>query len=259
MILLHVGAFRLDVNSDRASLWHTLAPHIRLLCSLIFVFAAALTPNGHWLVWATYGAGLFVVVLISRVSPIVLLKRVAVEFSFIAAVLLGTLFRDGGVILWQWGWLRITSEGLMVLGSVTTKALLSLLTLNLLVMTTPIVVLLQGLMILKVPPLLVAILSSMYRYTNVLLDEFATMRRAALSRNLMTNRRWQRLVLGNMIGSLFIRTFDRGERIHRAMLSRGYTGIPPAIATPKLKSIDIAAVLLTAGWIILGQLLHFLR
>ena len=47
-----------------------------------------------------------------------------------------------------------------------------------------------------------------------------------LSRNLLNNRRWQRLIIGNTMGSLFIRSYERGERIHQAMLAQGYRGSP---------------------------------
>jgi len=40
--------------------------------------------------------------------------------------------------------------------------------------------------------------------------EFNAMRRAAASRNLIGSNRWQRFIIGNMIGSLFIRTYERG-------------------------------------------------
>lgn len=256
-MLLHVGAFHLDIDSERLSPWHRLAPRTRVLCTFLLVFAIALTPNGHWETWAVYGIGLGVIVLLSRVTLKVLLQRVAVELIFVGVVVLGTLFRDGGEVLWQWGWLRITSEGLMVLGSVTIKALLSLTMLNILTLTTSIADLLNALSALRVPPLLVAILASMYRYIAVLADEFNSMRRAALSRNLMGNKRWQRLVVGNMMGSLFIRTYERGERVHRAMLSRGFDGLLIPKKVPVGSWRDVVALTLIAVLTLSGQAVHF--
>ncbi len=252
-MLLHIGTFHLDVDSHGKTLWHRLSAPARILCSVLLVFAIALTPNGRWATWALYGIGLVFMILLTRVTLTVLLKRVAVEFMFIGAVLIGTLFRGGGSVLWQWGWLRLTTEGLTVLGSVSLKAFLSLLILNVLTMTTPIPALLQALSALRLPPLLVAILASMYRYIAVLSDEFHAMKRAALSRNLMGNRRWQRLVVGNMMGSLFIRTLDRGDRVHRAMLSRGYDGIPVVQVMPPRSRWDVIALTLTAVLVLAGQ------
>jgi cobalt/nickel transport system permease protein len=257
-MLLHIGAFNLDVDSKLATPWHHLAPHTRVLCTLLMVFAIVLTPNGHWLTWAIYGLAVLCLVLLSRVTLPVLLKRVAVESVFIFVVLLGTLFRDGGRVLWAWGPFKITTVGLTILGSVTIKALLSLLILNVLTLTTSVPALLNALVVLRTPPLLVAILASMYRYINVLIGEFNAMRRAAASRNLMGSNRWQRLVIGNMMGSLFIRTYERGERVYQAMLARGYQGVPAVEKVPKSGRREIFALTLTVVVALLGQAIYLL-
>ena len=257
-MLLHVGAFHLDIDSKKATSWQKLAPRTRILCTLLMVFAIVLTPNGHWWTWAIYALALVGLILISRVTLPVLLKRVAVESLFISVVLLGTLFRDGGQVLWAWGPLKITTVGLTVLGSVTLKALLSLVLLNLLTLTTSIPALLNALVELKTPPLLVAILASMYRYINVLIGEFNAMRRAAASRNLMGSNRSSRLVVGNMMGSLFIRTYERGERVYQAMLARGYQGIPIVEKVPSGGQRDILALTLTVILAMIGQAVYLL-
>ena len=256
MLLLHLGAFHLDIDSKQATLWHSLAPRTRLLCTLLMVFAIALTPNGRWWTWAIYGIGVLGVFFGSRVTKKVLLKRVAIEFAFIGVVLLGTLFRDGGEVLWSWGVLRITTEGLTVLGSVTIKALLSLLTLNILTLTTSVPALLNALTALRVPPLLVATLASMYRYIGVLIREFQAMRKAAASRNLTSGNVWQRLVIGNMMGTLFIRTYDRGERVYQAMLARGYQGVPVVEKVPSGGRRDAIILTLTTVLALLGQAIY---
>ncbi len=252
-MLLHLGVFKLDIDSQGSTLWHRLSPPTRVLCALLFVFATALTPNGQWWTWAVYGLGMAIAIGLSRVTLSVLLRRVAVESVFIAVVLVGTLFRSGGNVVWSWGWLQITTTGLTVLGSVTLKSLLSLLMMNLLTMTTSVPELLNALTVLRMPPLIVAILASMYRYIGVLVAEFTSMQRAALSRNLMNGRQWQRLVIGNMIGALFIRTYDRGDRIYHAMLSRGYTILPPIAETQKAQTIDRIALTLVVALLVTGQ------
>jgi cobalt/nickel transport system permease protein len=93
----------------------------------------------------------------------------------------------------------------------------------------------------------------MYRYLDLLVEEFTTMRRAAIARNLLAGKRWQRLVIGNMIGSLFIRTYDRGSHIHQSMLSRGYRGTLPLQKLPKLNWRDQLALGFTILFAIAGQ------
>ncbi|WP_009632167.1 cobalt ECF transporter T component CbiQ [Synechocystis sp. PCC 7509] len=255
-MLLHVGAFKLDIDSKHRTPWHAIAPRTRLLCALLFVFAVVLTPNGHWQTWAVYGLGLLSLILLSRITIAVLLKRLVVEFAFVGVVLIGTLFREGGQVIWSWGILKITTVGLTILASVSIKAMLSLTILNLLTLTTSIPAILNGMKELRIPPLLVATLASMYRYIGVLIAEFEAMRRAALSRNLMNSNRSIRLVVGNTIGALFIRTYERGNRIHQAMLSRGYQGIPPMEEIAPGGKKDIVALTLTLLLALLGQVIY---
>jgi cobalt/nickel transport system permease protein len=255
-MLLHIHTFQLDVDGQTVTPWSQLTAKTRLLCVLLLVFAIALTPNGRWLTWAVYGIAVGAIVLVSRVTVAVLLRRVAVEFLFVGVVLLGTLFQSGGEVVYRLGGLQITTAGLTVLGSVTVKTLLSLLMLNILTLTTAIPDLLQGLMALRVPPLLVAILAAMVRYIGVLLAEFDAMQRAALSRNLMGRRGWQRLVIGNMMGALFIRTLDRGERVHRAMLSRGYDGLSTVKDQAISRQADRVALTLVGAIGLIGQTIY---
>ncbi len=233
-------------------------PSIRIVCALVMVIAIGITPDARWLTWLIYGMGIAIVVVMSQVSLTKLCQRLAVESVFVTVAVMGLLFRDGEGLLWQWGGLKITMTGLVILGSVMCKLWLSLTVMNLLTMTMPIPNLLQALSILRVPPLLIAILGSMVRYLDLLIEEITVMRRAAISRNLMAGKRWQRLVIGNMIGSLFIRTYDRGDRIHQAMLSRGYQGIVSAQKPHKLRQRDRLALVITVLFAMLGQLAFYL-
>ncbi|PZO39048.1 MAG: cobalt ECF transporter T component CbiQ [Pseudanabaena frigida] len=254
---------RLSQN-DRLNLWNRLTIHTRLLCIFMLVFAIALTPVGRWWTWALYGIVSLPIFYWSKVSLGTLARRMAIESAFISVILLGTLFRGGGEVLWQWGIFQITSNGLVVLGSVSIKAFLSLLLLNILTLSTSIPLLLQALVTLKMPPLLVSILASMYRYIGVLTNEFNAMRRAATARNFAArnlydrqrpDRVWQRQVLGNMLGVLFIRTYDRGDRIYQAMLSRGYQGIPMIIEVETGGWRDRLAIGCIMIVILIGQIL----
>jgi cobalt/nickel transport system permease protein len=255
-MLFHIGTVHLTAERRSRTLWHSLAPQTRLLVSLLLVIAIALTPNAQWLTWALYGVTIVWLVLMSQIPFGLLCRRMAVESTFISLALLGAIFREGGQVLWQWGWLKLTSSGLIILGSVTCKAFLSLLVLNMLTLSTPIPALLHGLKLLRIPPLLVAILSSMYRYSTVLVEEFRSMYRAALSRNLMGNASRQRALVGSMFGSVFIRSYERGERIHHAMLARGYQGLPPTQESCRIQWRDRMAIGITIFIALLGQAVY---
>ena len=266
-MLLHIHLIETNdrpTPSQERNVWLNLAVHTRLLCIFLLVFAIALTPMGRWWTWALYAAMILPILYWSQVNLTILAKRMAIEFAFISVILLGTLFRGGGQMLWQWGWLQITTNGLIILGSVSIKAFLSLLLLNILTLSTSIPLLLQALATLKMPPLLISILASMYRYIGVLTNEFKAMRRAALARNFSTQNlykpqhndsAWQRQVLGNMLGVLFIRTYDRGDRIYQAMLARGYQGKPIILESVRGNWRDRLAIACVMIVILLGQVL----
>jgi cobalt/nickel transport system permease protein len=95
--------------------------------------------------------------------------------------------------------------------------------------TTELRSLLLGLQRLRLPSLLVQIASFMIRYGDVIADEMRRMSIARRSRGFEARgvRHWG--VLAKSAGALFIRSYERGERVHLAMVSRGYTGTMPVL------------------------------
>ncbi len=93
-----------------------------------------------------------------------------------------------------------------------------------LIEVTPFAALLAAMGRLGVPAILVATLRFMERQAQILGDELARMVQA---RRCRTFRRGGRLgfgVLAGLIAMLFLRSFERGERVHSAMLARGWDG-----------------------------------
>lgn len=252
-MLLHVPVFTLSAYTQQDSPWHRLHPRARLLCALTLVVGTALTPNGAWGAWGIYAVALLVLVLVSRVPPLVLLRRLSLEVLFVSVLLLTILFAGRGTPLVTLGPLVITEQALVAFGSVLTKATLSLLALNLLAITTAAPNLLQSLGELKFPALLVRVLESMLRYLAVLIDELGSMRRAAQARSngLGALLGWR--TLGNVLGALFLRTYGRGERTHLAMQARGFTGQFIDPTTRPFGISEWVALALTFALLITGQ------
>ena len=86
---------------------------------------------------------------------------------------------------------------------------------------------LRGLEILKLPTPMVQIASFMLRYINVVNDEMQRMAVARASRGFEATGVKQWPVLATAAGALFIRSYERGERVHLAMIARGYQGDLP--------------------------------
>ena len=122
------------------------------------------------------------------------------------------------------GGLRVSGDGLMVLWNVTAKALLGVLSTIVLVSTTSFPELIAGLEGLHVPRIFTLIASFMYRYSFLLAEEYQRMRRAMESRNYRARWLGDVPILGHALSALFLRSYDRAERVYVAMLSRGFDG-----------------------------------
>jgi len=85
----------------------------------------------------------------------------------------------------------------------------------------------EGLADLRLPAIMLMLVSFIYRFSAVFREELRQMQQALASRA-PTLRGWARVRLyGSLGGNLFVRAYERGEEVHRAMVSRGYTGRLP--------------------------------
>lgn len=218
----------IDQYSDLDSFIHRLDPRTKFIASLAFIVAVVLTPASNWRVFAFYFCIIAVLLILSKLPPLYVLRRSLIIFPFVVMIAIFIpFFKEGEVAgsynIWLWQ-VSVTYSGLFILANVVTKAWLSILSLILLSSTTKLADLLWGLRQLGVPQVMVLILSFMYRYIFVLADEVMRMRQARDSRNFGGRRLHQLKTIGNMIGTLFIRSYERGERVYAAMLSRGFDG-----------------------------------
>ena len=228
----------LDRYRQGTSLVHRLDPRLKLSATLAFVLTVTTTLPGDWLAFALLAALAIGAVLIAEVPLLEGLQRSAVVLPFAGMVAISLPFTQAGEVVWSWqpfssaqgglfGFtLTITDAGLVLFATVVIKAWLSVMVSGLLVATTPFPDLLKAMRSLHVPAVLTATISFMYRYLFVLVDEAMRLQTARTARSAGTGRTvwWRARVLGGMIGSLFIRSYERSERIYAAMLSRGFAG-----------------------------------
>ena len=218
----------IDEYSGLDSFIHRLDPRTKLVAGLAFIVAVVLTPASNWRVFACYFLIIAVLLILSKLPPLYVLKRSLVIFPFVFLVAVFIpFFKEGEIAgsynIWLWQ-VSVTYSGLFVLANVMVKAWLCILALILLSSTTKLAELLKGLRQLGVPRVMILILSFMYRYIFVLADEVMRMQQARDSRNFGGKRLHQLKTIGNMVGTLFIRSYERGERIYAAMLARGFDG-----------------------------------
>ena len=238
---------------------HRLPPECKLLAAVAFLLVVVSTPRGWWPAYAGYAVLLAAVAGLARVPVGTVLRRTVVEVPFVLfAVAIPFVARGPRIEVLG---LSVSRPGLESAGTILAKATLGVLTSILLVATTEQRALLAGLERLRLPPRLVQIAAFMLRYAEVIAAELRRMRIARESRCFRARsvRAWR--PLAHAAGALFVRCYERGERVHLAMLSRGYTGTMPAgpgaAAAPR--SWAAVAVLPAAAGLVLAAVGTVLR
>ncbi len=207
------------------SVVHRAPAHLKLLALLGFVLLAVAVPLGWWAAYGLLALVLLGVVLASGVPPLYLARRMWVEVPFLVFALLLPFVATGPRT--DLGPLSVSETGLLAAGALACKGTLGVLASLTLAATTEPEAVLRGLRRLHLPDLMVQIMTFMLRYVDVVTDDLSRMVRAMRARGYdpRSPRHWP--VLARTLGALFIRSYERGERVHLAMLSRGYDGRLP--------------------------------
>ncbi|MFJ6484342.1 MULTISPECIES: cobalt ECF transporter T component CbiQ [unclassified Streptomyces] len=206
---------------------HDLPAHCKLAATLAFVVVVVSTPREAVWAFGLYAALLAGVAAVARIPAGFLLRRLLIEVPFVAFAVLMPFVAEGERV--QVLGMSLSVSGLWGAWNVLAKGTLGVAASVLLASTTELRALLLGLQRLKLPPLLVQIASFMIRYGDVISDELRRMSIARRSRGFEASgiKHWG--VLAKTAGALFIRSYERGERVYLAMVSRGYAGSMPVI------------------------------
>jgi cobalt/nickel transport system permease protein len=204
---------------------HRLPAQTKLVALVAYVVVVVATPRALPWVFAVHAVLLGVAVAVSQVPVRYLARRMVVEVPFVVFALLLPFVATGPRV--QVGPLSLSEHGLAGAAALLVKGTLGVLASLLLAATTEPRDVVAGLERLRLPHQLVQIMGFMIRYLEVVTGELARMRVARESRGFRARsvRSWP--ALASTVGALFIRSYERGERVHLAMLSRGYTGRMP--------------------------------
>jgi cobalt/nickel transport system permease protein len=213
---------------------HYLPARIKLVAMLLFVVAVVATPPQQMWAFGVHALLAVGVIVLAELPVTHVLKRITIEIPFVLfAVFLP--FLGGGPIVEVAG-IALSQDGLWAAWNIVVKGTLGVTASVILVSTTEIPHLLRGLGELRVPAVMVAIAGFMVRYLDVVGGELARMRTAMAARGYEPTGIAQAKILATAGGALFIRSYERGERVHQAMLARGFTGTMPVIRTEAVTS-----------------------
>ena len=216
----------------RHSVIHSLPSHAKIVAALLFILIAVSTPIHKWAAFIGYFVILLIAVAAAKIPFTLMFKRALIEIPFIFFALLMPFFGTGE--RFEVAGLNLYREGLLAGTGIFITGTLGVITAIILSTSTTAREILRGLERLKLPALMVQIASFMLRYVNVVNDEMERMKVARESRGFEATgiKHWK--VLATAAGALFIRSYERGERVHLAMLSRGYTGVLPHDEPPHI-------------------------
>jgi cobalt/nickel transport system permease protein len=194
---------------------HRMDARAKLIAALAFIVVIVATPIGAWTALGAEGLVLALLTGLAGVPP-------------------GEIGRRWLRLLVLVGFLAVTiapahparaQYGLAVVaGSILIKNSMAVVTVLLLSAVTPFHTVLAGLRGLSVPVMLVSTLQFMERYRHVLMEELHRMATARRARTFGRRGGLGWGLLTGLIGMLFLRTLERAERVHGAMLARGWTG-----------------------------------
>ena len=224
MTAAKISPFLIEGEEGRSVL-HRLDARAKIVGLIGFTVVVVTTPASAVWAFVFYAAILAFLIGLARLPLRHVAKRavVVVPFVLVVAIFLPFFDRAGGGG-YSLGGLEVSNHGLMVLWNASAKAFLGVLSMILLVSTTGFTALVTGFERLHAPRIFVLIVSFMYRYSFVFLEELHRMQRAMAARNYRARWLWNVPVLGHMLSALFLRSYNRGERVYVAMLSRGYDG-----------------------------------
>jgi cobalt/nickel transport system permease protein len=228
---MHVDLF--DRYESGKSFIHRLDPRVKVVITLVFILSNVLLPDGAWVALLLSWIFVLVASTSAGLGPVYAVKRSFVALPFFLAAVSAIFAVPGRPIgslevgPWQ---LVATQAGLIRFGSIVARSWISVQMAILLTATTQFPDLVHALRHLHVPQVLVSIIAFMYRYLFVLSDEAMRLLRAREARSaqpIKGNSRslgWRARVAGNMAGQLFLRSYERSDRVYAAMQARGYSG-----------------------------------
>ncbi len=224
----------LDHHSVIKSPIHHLDARAKILVFFTLILVSVSCPPNAILLFGLLALTLVGVALLARLPLGHLTKKILVilPFLFLVTISIPFMKKDalGGGYSLGLGGLSVSQSGLWILWNVVVKSCLGVFSIILLSSTTSFPQLIKGMEKLGSPRIFTILISFMYRYSFILIDELYRMKRARDSRSFGGRWLWHSKVIGYMIGWLFLRSFHRGERVYLAMLSRGYSGTMPETA-----------------------------
>ncbi len=216
-------AFDIDRFSHIESSVQRWDPRIKILSLVLFIFITALLKTipvaAISLLIAT------MIIIITKIPFHFVANSIKIIIIFLAPFFLMLPFSYPGEAAFHVIWFPFAWEGFRLSVLIFTKAAAIVLTTNAIFGSARFDVSMIALQNLKCPKVLVQMILFTYRYIFVFIDEIKRMEKAMRSKGFVMGANMNTLrTMGNFVGALLIRSFERTSRVYSAMLSKGYEG-----------------------------------
>lgn len=217
---------KLDDIASGDSIIHNLNGPVKLISAIIIIVFTVFSQQ--IIVPIIMEIFLLLILYLSKVSIKDAFKRIALLLPFGGAIIIFQPFIHPGNVLWVYSWIQITDAGLNWAILLFGRLITSLTAIVLLSSTSPMQEIVASFRKLKMPKELAMILSITVRFLFVFIDELTTIRNAQKSRNFnihskLVPYRWIVRQVGYTIAMMFLKSYEQGERVHKSMISRGFS------------------------------------
>ncbi|MEF2931053.1 MAG: cobalt ECF transporter T component CbiQ [Methanobrevibacter smithii] len=217
---------KLDDIASGDSIIHNLNGPVKLISAIIIIVFTVFSQQ--IIVPIIMEIFLLLILYLSKVSIKDAFKRIVLLLPFGGAIIIFQPFIHPGNVLWTYSWIQITDAGLNWAILLFGRLITSLTAIVLLSSTSPMQEIVASFRKLKMPKELAMILSITVRFLFVFIDELTTIRNAQKSRNFnihskLVPYRWIVRQVGYTIAMMFLKSYEQGERVHKSMISRGFS------------------------------------
>jgi cobalt/nickel transport system permease protein len=220
------------------SVIHRFDPRLKIVVAAVYSIVVAVSSR-----WTALVPGLFFSVLLVFLARLPL-KRVFIRLLLVNGLILFLWlflpFSLEGMPIFTIGPLTATREGVLYASLVTLRSNIILLSLISLVSTTSVFTLGRAMKELRAPDKMVQLFFFAYRYVHVIHLEYQRLVKALKIRGFRPKATMHTYrTYAYLVGMLLVKSYDRSERIQKAMLCRGFTGRFYTLSEFSLKSSDI--------------------
>ncbi len=222
---------------------HRAPTEVKLVCLVIFVFAVVATPREMFWPYLAFAVILLVVWRLAAIPVRWILPRMLIEAPFVVLAVLLPFAESGERV--QVAGLSLSVTGLYAAWGIVVKGTLGVAASLTFAATTQARELPLALSRLGVPATITPIFVMMLRYVDLLSAEIRRMQIARAARGDSPRLLNQAGAIAKGVGSLFLRSYERGERVHLAMMSRGFSG-----TIPEMSGVATSVKATPAQWIV---------